>query len=324
MIRDGILKDKAFFIFVLLGLLVPLFAKGYLLKVLIMIILWGIAAYGWDVISGHGGELSIGQAAFFAIGAYSVNIAYLSFGIPSLVGIFIGIIISAVVALVIGLIVLRLRGPYFSLCTLAFGEILRTLLIFFKGFTGGAVGLSFPYQEYSIISMQFVYDYPYYYLGFVMLIIAIITSTVIKNSTFGLKLAAIRNDCDAAESVGINLMLTKSMAFIIAAIITSMAGSFYAIFMNYIDPRTVCGFGLSVQILLIALVGGRRTKWGPLLGAAILIPITELTNTYFGHVRSGLSMLIYSIILIIVVLYASEGIVNVFSKRLSNSIKEEI
>jgi len=324
MIRDRLLKDKTFLIFLLLGLLVPLFVKGYLLKVSIMIILWGIAAYGWDIISGYGGQLSLGQAAFFAIGAYSVNISYLNFGIPSLIGIIIGIVLSAIVALAIGLIVLRLRGPYFTLCTLAFGEILRTLFIFFKDFTGGAVGLSFPYQEHNLISMQFIYDYPYYYLGFAMLIIAIITSTVIKHSTFGLKLAAIRNDCDAAESVGINLMMTKSMAFIVAAVITSMSGSFYAIFMNYVDPRTVCGFGLSVQILLIALVGGRRTKWGPLLGAAILIPITELTNAYFGHIRSGLPMLIYSIILIFVVLYASEGIVNIFSKRFSKPIKEEM
>jgi len=324
MIRENILKDRTFLIFLILGLMVPFFIKGYALKVAIMIILWGIAAYGWDVISGHGGQLSLGQAAFFAIGAYSVNIAYLSFGIPSLIGIIIGIVFSAIIALAIGLVVLRLRGPYFTLCTLAVGEILRTLLIYFKGFTGGAVGLSFPYQEHSFISMQYTYDYPYYYLGFVMLIIAIITSTVIKNSSFGLKLAAIRNDCDAAESVGINLMMTKSKAFIIAAMITSMSGSFYAIFMNYIDPGTVCGFGLSVQILLIALVGGRRTKWGPLLGAAILIPITELTNAYFGHIRSGLPMLVYSIILIFVVLYASEGIVNIFSKRFAKPIKEEI
>jgi len=324
MIKNNILKDKKFLFFVLFALFIPLFVKDYYLRIVIMIILWGIAAYGFDIISGYAGQLSLGQAAFFAIGAYSVHISYLSYGIPSLVGILIGILISAITAWALGFAVLRLRGPYFTLSTLAFGELLKTLFNYFKGFTGGPVGLTLPFQKYNLSSMQFSYDYPYYYLVLFMLIIAIITNTVIRNSAFGLKLAAIRNNQDSAESVGINLMVTKSKAFVISAIITSLAGSFYAIFMNYIDPRTVGGFNLSVQILLIALIGGRRTKWGPLVGAAIIIPMTELTNTYFGHIRSGLAMFVYSIVLIIVVLYASEGIVNVLIRKFSKPAKEEI
>jgi branched-chain amino acid transport system permease protein len=296
----------------ILALLLPLAVghNGYMLRILIMILYFAIAAYAWDQIGGYAGQISIGQAAFFAIGAYSVAILYTQFKLNTIAGILIGTIVAGVFALIIGVIVLKLRGPYFTLSTLALAEIVRMLLLYFKKSTGGAEGIFLPYDQmgFSFSTLQFKSNIPYYYIGLGLFIVAFCVSSYVRNSRFGYQLSALRNDYDAAESIGINAMKVKVSAYVISAVLTALAGGFYMVLDRYVDPTSSGGVNLSVQILLITLVGGRRSKWGPLMGSIILIPLIEFTNTFFGSLRAGLPMLVYSVILIVVVVYAPEGI----------------
>ncbi|MDI6871800.1 MAG: branched-chain amino acid ABC transporter permease [Bacillota bacterium] len=301
---------------IMLVSLLPLVVQhGYVLRILIMISYFAVASYGWDVIGGYAGQLSLGQAAFFSIGAYAAASAYLIWKLSPAVGALAGVGLAALLALGLGSLVLRLRGPYFTLSTLAAAEVVRILLLHFKSITGGAEGRVIPYTGFNLSALQFATDRPYYYIAVALLALAIWTSYQVSRSRLGFQLAAIRNDEDAAESVGINLMSAKVKAFVISACLTALAGAFYVIYDRYIDPYSTCSSEVSVKILLIALVGGRRSIWGPLLGAVLLIPLTELTNAYFASIRAGASMVVYSIILIIVVLYAPDGLIRVLRRR---------
>lgn len=284
---------------------------SYVLRILIMIGYFAVAAYGWDMIGGYGGQISLGQGAFFAVGAYSAAMGYLLLKVSPVVGGLIGTALSALLACGLGLVVFRLRGPYFTLSTLAVAEIVRILLLHFRHVTGGPEGLVIPYTGYNLVALQFATDRPYYYIVLALLTVAILLASRVRHSKLGYELAAIRNDEDAAESLGVNLMTSKVKAFVLSACLTALAGAFYVTYDHYIDPYSTCSSDVSTKILLIALVGGRRSMWGPLLGAALLIPLTELTNAYLGAVRAGASMLLYSVILLVVVLYAPDGIVRI-------------
>jgi branched-chain amino acid transport system permease protein len=299
----------------LLVLILPLLiTQRYTIRILVMIAYFAVAAYGWDIIGGYGGQISIGQAAFFAVGAYSVALGYLDWNLSPIIGMLIGVALAVLVAWGIGSVLFRLRAAYFTLGSLAVSIIVQTLLLHFKHLTGGPEGKVIPYTGYNLHGLQFSTDVPYYYIAFALLIVAIITSYFVQHSRLGYQLAAIRNNEDAAQSIGINLMMTKVKAFMVSAILTSLAGSFYVIYDHYIDPSSTCSMDLSIKILLIALLGGRRSIWGPLVGAVVMIPLTEVTNAYFGSVRPGISNLLYSIVLIIVVLFAPNGIIRIFKK----------
>lgn len=312
-------RNKSFLligILLLAAIVLPLVVhQKYVLRILVMIAYFGVAAYGWDIIGGYAGQISIGQGAFFAVGAYSVAIGYLSRNITPVLGVLIGIVLAILVALLIGSVVFRLRAAYFTLGSLAISQIIEILLLHFNKITGGAEGLVIPYTGHNLHALQFANDIPYYYIAFSLLVLAIITSYLVGRSRLGYQLAAIRNNEDAAQAVGINLMGTKVKAFIISAILTSLAGSFYVIYDHYIDPSSTCSMDLSVKILLFTLLGGRRSIWGPLIGAAVLIPLTEVTNAYLGSVRPGASLLLYSLVLLAVVLFAPNGIVKIIKNR---------
>ena len=296
-----------------LAIVMPLiFKHPYLMRVVIMIFYFGVTAYGWDVIGGYAGQVSVGQGMFFAVGAYSVALGYLVSNLTPVVGALIGVIIAMLLALGIGSVVLRLRGPYFTLSTIAACEVVRILLLHFKEATGGPEGLVIPYNGYNLYALHFANDLPYYYIALGLLLVAMYTCYRVSRSKLGYQLAAIRNDEDAAKSVGINLVKSKVKAFMISAAITSLAGAFYVTYDHYIDPFSTCSNEMSVKILLIAVLGGRRSLWGPLIGSLLIIPLMELTNAYLASVRPGAAMLIYAMVLVAVVLYAPDGIASVF------------
>ena len=247
-----------------LALMIPVLIKqNYFLRIFVMMFYFGIAAYAWDVIGGYAGQISLGQAVFFSIGAYSVAILYVAFNINVITGIVLGTIFSGLFAFLIGSIVLRLKGPYFTLSTLALAEVVRIILLHYKSFTGGAEGIFLPFKGGVISSLQFRGNLPYYYIGLFLLVIAILVNSYIRNSRLGYKLASLRNNEDASESIGINLMRTKVTAYVVSAILTALAGGFYMILDRYADPTSVGGVDLSVEILLIVLVGGKKIEMGP-------------------------------------------------------------
>ncbi|MGI6424662.1 MAG: branched-chain amino acid ABC transporter permease [Tepidanaerobacteraceae bacterium] len=222
-----------------------------------------------------------------AIGAYSAALLYVNLGISPFLGLFVGVAISLILAFIIGNAAFRLRGVFFSLLTISFVEIVRVVLLYWKSLTRGAEGVVITYREHSWASLTFRTNTNFYYIMLVILVISIFISWRVERSKMGYYLKAIRADQDAAESLGIEAYKIKLNALLISAVMTSVIGSFYAFFLAYIDPTTVSALAISTKIGSMAIVGGLGALFGPLIGAIVLVPLSELTNAWLGHTGSG-------------------------------------
>jgi branched-chain amino acid transport system permease protein len=296
-------------------LAIPLvLSNRYLFRVLINIFFFAALGSAWNIIGGYAGQLSLGHAAFVALGAYPTGLLMFHYNVPPWAGVLPGMILTAVVAYLLGKLVLSLRGPYLALATLAFGEIVRILLLHFKDFTGGPLGVTIPFTGTNVWRLQFATEHMNYCICLGLLSLCIFVASRIHNSRMGYYLQAIKENQDAAENLGIPLARTKNLALVISAILTAAMGGFYMIFMTYIDPYAVAGLNLSIEIILVAIIGGVGTVWGPVIGACILVPLMEISNFVLGSGRAGASMLIYAVILIIVVLYSPKGLITLVPK----------
>jgi branched-chain amino acid transport system permease protein len=292
----------------------PLFlSQRYLLRVLINIFFLAALGSAWNIIGGYAGQLSLGHAAFVALGAYPTGLL-LHYNVPPWAGVVPGIFLAGGVAYLLGKLVFRLRGPYLALSTLAFGEIVRILLLHFKTVTGGPLGVTIPFTGTNVWRLQFATEHVNYCISLGLLGLCIFVASRIHNSRMGYYLQAIKENQDAAENLGIPLARTKNLALVISAALTATLGGFYLIFMTYIDPYAVAGLHLSIEIILVAIIGGVGTVWGPAIGACILVPLMEISNFVLGGGRAGGSMLIYAVILIMVVLFSPRGLISLVPK----------
>lgn len=292
-------------------LLLPLvISNRYLLRTIINIFFFAALGCSWNIIGGYAGQLSLGHASFMAMGAYPTALMLLHWNIPPWISFLPGVIIAGMAAFLLGHLVFGLRGPYLALSTLAFAEILRILLLHFRDQTGGSLGVIIPFMGTNTWRLQFASEHPYYYICLGLLALCLYVTYRVHNSRMGYYLQAIRENQEAAENLGIDLANTKVGAFMISAVLTSLLGSFYTSYFYYIDPDSVAGMDLSIKILLVAIIGGVGTVWGPLIGSCILIPLAEISNYLFGSARAGVSLMIYAIILIIVVLYSPRGLIS--------------
>jgi branched-chain amino acid transport system permease protein len=310
--NDGVDVRKTVLIIAIAAVLLALplfFSERYIFRIMINIMLFAALGCAWNIIGGYAGQLSLGHAAFLSMGAYTTGLLMLHFNAPPWAGVVPGVILAALVAYFLGEFVLRLRGPYLALSTLAFGEIVRILLLHFTNFTGGPLGVTIPFNGTNIWRLQFATEHVNYCISLGLLALCIYVGYRIHNSRMGYYLQAIRENQDAAEHLGIPVATTKNLALVISAMLTAVLGGFYLIFMTYIDPHSVAGWHLSIEIVLVAIIGGVGTVWGPVIGACILVPLMEISNFVFGGGRAGASMLIYAIILIIVVLFSPKGLI---------------
>lgn len=284
--------------FILLAVLIPVFIKApYQLHILILIIIWAIIGTSWNLLGGYAGQVSFGHAAFFGLGAYSAGILTLHYSLSPWWGILLGPVVAAVAALPIGVICFRLRGPYFALAMLALGEIFRLVFLNITNFTNGAKGiLIMP----AIINKTF-----YYYTGLGMLAITLLATYLIVNSKIGYYLVAIREDQDAATSLGIPTTLYKNLALLPSAFFTGLAGAFYMNYVAFIDPNIVFNLtNVSVMVILVVMLGGVATTWGPTIGAAIYIFLGELFRTTLGSAN----VLIFGILVCVIIMFLPNGI----------------
>lgn len=296
-------------------LALPLFlSERYLFRLLINIFFFAALGSAWNIIGGYAGQLSLGHAAFVALGAYPTGLLLLHYNVPPWAGVLPGVILAAGVAYFLGQLVLRLRGPYLALSTLAFGEIVRILLLHFKDVTGGPLGVTIPFTGTNVWRLQFETEHVNYCICLCLLALCIFVNWRIHDSRMGYYLQAIKENQEAAENLGIPLARTKNLAFVVSAMLTAAMGGFYMIFMTYIDPYAVAGLHLSIEIILVAIIGGVGTVWGPVIGACILVPLLEISNFVLGGGRAGASMLIYAVILIIVVLFSPKGLITLVPK----------
>jgi branched-chain amino acid transport system permease protein len=287
----------------------------YYIHIMFMVFLFATMGLGWNLIGGYGAQLSLGHSAFFAVGAYTAVLLMLYSNLTPLVGGLLGIVLAVVTAVIIGLPCFRLRGPYFALATIAAGEITRTLLLHFKDFTGGANGIPIPFRGDDPLFLQFTSKAPYYYLALALFILVFAIVRLLEKEKIGRYLAAIREDQDAAESLGVMTHRVKLIAFVLSAAIAAACGVLYAFTVGYIDPDGVASINLSIEIAVVVIVGGIGTLWGPVLGSTVIVLLTELTNMYLGALKSGASLVLYGLLLIVVILARPNGLISLFDGR---------
>jgi len=285
--------------------------QNYLTSMMCQRFLFAAIGVAWNLIGGYADRVSIGHSAFLAVGAYTSYILYLEFGITPLIGMFVGMIIAGVLAYLIGILCLGLRGTFFSLATIAFAEILKNLLLHFREVTNGSYGLILTYTGDDPINLQFGTKTPLYYISLVLLIVVIVFNIFFERSKTGYCLRAIGQDEDAVRSLGFNTRNVKLRTFIISAMMTSLIGTIYGFYLAYIMPTSIASTPVSIKIIVVAAIGGAGLLWGPVLGAFIIIPLTELVNATLGSI-GGANTMIYGLVLILIILFRPKGVLSLF------------
>lgn len=281
------------------AILLPVFIKTpYQMHILVLVLIWAAMGTAWNLLGGYAGQVSFGHAAFFGLGAYAAALLEFYLGVSPWWGLLLGPVAAALVSLPIGLICFRLRGPYFALAMLALGEIFRLLFINLSSLTNGAKGiLIMP----AITSKVF-----YYYTALVMLLITVLITSLIVRSKIGYYLVSIREDQDAATSLGIPTTLYKNLALLPSAFFTGLAGAFYTNYIAFIDPNIVFSLpNVSIMVILVVMLGGVATTWGPTVGAAIYVYLSELFRTTLGSAN----VLAFGILVCLIIMFLPNGIV---------------
>jgi branched-chain amino acid transport system permease protein len=279
----------------------------FLQRVGALVLLAAISASAWNLLGGYAGQVSVGHAVYFGIGAYSGLVVYTEWGWPPIAGAPIGIAVSAVLAVVVGLPTFRLRGHYFSMATIAAAELARILAGNWT-LLGAAVGLMGPPRPRTVADLSFISPVPYHYLFLAVLLVLLALTAQLQRSRMGYYLAAIRGGDRAARSLGVPVLRYKLYALLLSAAFTSIAGTLYAVMVGFVDPDSVLGILVSVKMIIIAALGGAGTLYGPLVGAAILVPLEETTNALFGGGGTGITYIIYGAIIVFVARFQPGGI----------------
>jgi branched-chain amino acid transport system permease protein len=307
-------------VFALIALVPRLTANVYLLNVLILTLLFAALSQSWNILGGYCGQVSLGNALYFGIGAYATSILYVKFGVLPWGGMLAGGIIASLLALALGYPCFRLKGHYFSIATIVIAEIGLQLVHNWE-YAGAAQGIQWPISKDSWWTLQFARDKaPYFYVALGMFAITWLVTFFIVESRWGYWWRAVKDHPEAAESLGVTVFTSKMGATAISAFFAAVGGGFYAAFLSYIDPESVMQFQFSLLMALPAVLGGVGSLWGPAVGALILIPLAELTRSYLGGSGSGLDLMIYGALVMVVALTQPEGIVGIFRRRIVRNV----
>ena len=280
------------------------------LTIAISVLLFTGWATSWDLLGGWNGQVSLGHASFVGLGAYFVAIGEGQFGLAPWWTMAMAAAVAAVLAYFWGWLTFSLRGPYFSLSTIAVAEILRLVAINEEWLSGGATGV-FIATLPEPFGIDLFSRTAQFYMALAFATVVIATVIVISRARFGYQLRAVREDEDSAMAAGIDPTATKLKAFMLSAALTSIGGGIYGIVLAFIEPHVIFALLLSVQIALTAIIGGRGTIWGPAVGAIVLIGAGEMFRTTFAEAN----MLIYGILILVVVLFVPRGIVGELARR---------
>jgi ABC-type branched-subunit amino acid transport system ATPase component/ABC-type branched-subunit amino acid transport system permease subunit len=278
--------------------------NSYYQLMLTLVPIWAVLGLSWNLLSGYTGLVSFGHAAFFGLGAYTVTIALVHYDITPWLGLPLGMVVGTVAGAVIGYPTFRLRGHYFALSMLAYPMALLYVFVWL-GYQEVALPMK---REAPAYFMQFSDYRVYIALAVGLLVIALLISLAIERSRFGLSLLAIKQNEPAAEAAGIDTLAWKMRAIMLSGALAAAAGGLYAVVQLVVTPDSVFGMLTSAQALIVALFGGVGTLWGPLIGSAILIPLSETLQANLGDKIPGIQGVVYGIAIILVVLLAPEGI----------------
>ena len=285
------------------------FDRPFPRHVMIMIFLYGALATAWNILAGYCGQISLGHAVYFGIGAYTSTFLVREAALTPWLGMLVGAALAVVVSQAIGYPVFRLRGHYFAIATIGFGEIVQTAVLNWD-LVGGARGLFVPIKRPdSLLNLQF-HDSKavYYYLALGLLALALGATRWIERSRRGYYFRAIKEDQDAAASLGVRVAREKHAAMAASAALTALGGTFWAQYVLFIDPESVFPLSLSILICLVAVMGGVGSLWGPLLGAVVLVPLSEGTRVLLGGTGKALDLLIYGALIMAIAVFQPAGL----------------
>lgn len=286
--------------------------SGIALNFLVFALIITLAAQGWNILGGYGGQFSFGHAAFFGIGAYAMSLAQVRFGLNPWLVLPLAIALGGAVGFALGYLSFRarLRGSYFALVTLAFAEVFRIVANSWT-FTGGAAGVLIPLRV-DAANFQFAERTTFYWLALAFVGAVLLLTLAVSRSRFGAHLVAVRENEDAARALGVDVLATKLKAITLSGAITAASGCLYAQKFLYIDSTIAFGPWISVEALLAPIIGGLGTVFGPLLGALVLLGLGEATKmlfaTLFGGAIPGVDLVVFGVLLILTVAFAPRGI----------------
>lgn len=305
----GIVKRYWLALLAAAAVLLPLlFASPTVLHLLILVCMYAMLGQAWNILGGYAGQVSVGHAVFFAIGAYTSTILLMNYGVSPWLGMLAGGVIAVAVSFVVGWPCFKAKSYYFLMATVGVAEIVRTIFVNWE-WIGGAQGLFVPFLPESFAMMEFHGSkLPYYYIILGGMALTVFVTWRIERSRFGYYLRTIKENEDAAEALGIDVVRYKFIALAVSAFFTALAGTFYAQYVMFIDPYSMMSLMVSVQISLIGILGGVGTLWGPVLGAAVLIPVSEFIRIWLGGSGKGIHLIAYGAAIMLISVYQPNGL----------------
>jgi len=304
---------------ILFALAYPLMVSGFPVyqRLGALVLLGAIGASAWNIVGGYAGQVSIGHAVFFGFGAYSSVVVYTHLGWPPIAGAPLGMALSVLLAAAIGVPTLRLSGHYFSMATIAVGELVRVLSSTSE-FLGGAQGLGGPAIPRTVFDLSFLSATPFYYIFLAVLLVLLGFTWAIERGRMGFYLRAIKDSERAARSLGVSAGRYKLYAYMLSGAFTSLAGSLYLCMFGFVDPESGFGILISVKMVVMAALGGAGQLFGPLVGALILVPLEELSNSLLGGQGAGLTYVVYGAIIVIIARFLPSGLLSLLDRRKVN------
>ena len=284
----------------------------FVYHVFITICLFAGLSTAWNIVGGFAGQLSLGHAIFYGIGAYA-GIILMNMGISPWIGMFAGAAVAVVAAIVISYPCFRLKGPFFALATIAFLEVFRVLALHFSGLTGGATGLMIPLKlgwEWMVFRERL----PALVIVYGMMLVSLAAAWWIRSHRLGFYLVATRERESAAQAAGVSTVKVRLIAVSVSAALCAMFGTFHAMYLTFIEPAAMFSLTTSIQIAMFALIGGIGTVFGPLIGAVFLVPVSELARGWLGAHALGLHGFVYGIVLVLVVLFMPNGLMGAMKR----------
>lgn len=310
-------KDLLWFavigLFAILPLIPGLLPSGFTKHVFILILLFASMSQAWNILGGYCGQVSFGHSVFFGIGAYGAGMAVVNYGMNPWIGALTGAFIAGVSAVLFSYPCFKLKGHYFAIATFAIVEICNRLFMVWY-WVGGALGLDYPLADEGWRNFVW-YDSKigYYYGALGLFVIVFGVVRWIEKNRLGYYLRAVREGQETAESLGVNSTLVKMTAMAFSAFLAALCGAFFAQYNFRVDPPMVMSLDMSMKFVLITILGGLGTFWGPLLGAAILIPLQEYSRAWLGGMGGGVDLIIFGLLIVLVVVKQPKGIMGIIS-----------
>jgi len=289
------------------------FPSNFMVNFGVMALFYAFIGQSWNISGGFAGQLSFGHVAFFGVGAYASTIVQLRLGVSPWLGLPIAGLAGAAVGGAIAVLSFRagLKGSYFALITLAFAEVLR-IVSNSIGITGGGLGLLIP-MKIGAQNLQFAERSGFYFLILALAAGSVALAEWMRRSRFGAQLAAIRENEDSAKALGINVFAEKVKVMLISGAIGGLGGCFFAQYFLYIDPLIAFGTDKSIEMLLVSMIGGAGTVYGPLVGAVLLALVSDVTRTLTQI--QGLSLVLYGALLVVIIAFLPNGLIELFSRK---------